>query len=183
MSDLNDIINSAKDAAAELIHTAKLKSGQAVVVGCSTSEILGENIGTHSSIEVGAVVFDALHSVFSAHGVFLAVGCCEHLNRAVIVSHEVAASFQVVNVVPTPEAGGAFAAAAFSGLSRPVALETFHADAGLDIGNTLIGMHLKRVAVPVRLSTKIIGKAPLVAARTRPPFVGGSRAVYDETLL
>jgi len=180
---LDDIINSTKDAASEFLRVAKLESGQTVVVGCSTSEILGENIGTHSSAEIGVAVFDALHSVFSAGGIFLAAACCEHLNRAVIVPQEASANFQVVNVVPTPEAGGAFAAAAFNALTAPTALETFNADAGLDIGNTLIGMHLKRVAVPLRLSIKAIGKAPLVAARTRPPFAGGSRAVYNETLL
>lgn len=183
MVDLDDIIKSAKNAAAELCNAAKLKPNQTVIVGCSTSEILGHNIGTYSNAEIGAAVFDALYSVFSECGVFLVAGCCEHLNRAVIAPCEVAGDFQIVNVIPVPEAGGAFAAAAYTGLENPVALETFQADAGIDIGNTLIGMHLKRVAVPIRLNTKLIGKAPLIAARTRPPFVGGTRAEYDENLL
>ncbi|MCL2248636.1 MAG: TIGR01440 family protein [Oscillospiraceae bacterium] len=183
MIDLDAIIKSAENAAIELCDVAKLKSGQTVIVGCSTSEILGKNIGTCSNVEVGCAVFTALHNVFSERGIILAAGCCEHLNRAVITSRSVSGGFQIVNVIPTPEAGGAFASAAYSGLENPIALETFQADAGLDIGNTLIGMHLKRVAVPIRLSIKNIGNAALVVARTRPPFVGGVRAVYDENLI
>ena len=183
MIELDAIIKSAESAAIELCDVAKLKSGQTVIVGCSTSEILGKNIGTCSNVEIGYAVFTALYNVFSRQNIILAAGCCEHLNRAVITSCCVSENFQIVNVVPTPEAGGAFASAAYGGLKNPVALETFQADAGLDIGNTLIGMHLKRVAVPIRLSTKSVGNAPLVAARTRPPFIGGTRAVYDEGLI
>ena len=183
MINLSYIIKSAKDVATELRDAAKLKPGQTVIVGCSTSEILGMHIGSHSNIGVGTAVFDELHSYFAKHGIFLVAGCCEHLNRAVIAPRSVAGNFQIVNAVPTHKAGGAFATAAMNGLIDPVALESFQADAGLDIGSTLIGMHLKRVAVPIRLSTKNIGKAPVVAARTRPPLIGGSRTSYNNNLL
>jgi len=183
MADLDNIIKSTKEAALELCDVANLKPNMSVFIGCSTSEILGHDIGTYSSIEVSSAVFNTLYSIFSNRGILLAAGCCEHLNRAVITSHSAAGNFQIVNVIPTPKAGGAFATAAYNGLSDCVALASFQADAGLDIGNTLIGMHLKHVAVPIRLRTKAIGKASVVAARTRPPFVGGARAVYDENLL
>jgi uncharacterized protein (TIGR01440 family) len=180
---LNDIIEAARAAAVELYEKAGLEAAQTVIVGCSTSEIAGHNIGTHSNAEIGAAVFSALHSVFSGYGVNLVVQCCEHLNRAIIVEHNACTCPDMVNVVPTPEAGGAFAAAAFAAFTNPVAVEAIQADAGLDIGGTLIGMHLKRVAVPLRLETKYIGKAALTAARTRPPLIGGARASYNEALL
>lgn len=172
----------ATRVAEELVTTACLKAGMTVVVGCSTSEILGETIGTESSYDVAKSVFDAIHTVFKSHGIFLAAQCCEHLNRALIVE-KAAYSGDVVNVVPQPKAGGSFATAAYKSFSEPVAVEHIRADAGLDIGNTLIGMHLKEVAVPLRLATSKIGHAPIVAARTRPKFIGGCRAVYDEMLL
>ena len=178
-----DINTAAQNAANELLLKAKLKPGQTVIIGCSTSEIVGHHIGSHSNAEIGQTVFNELNSVFAKHGVFIAAQCCEHLNRAVIVEREAAAGFDIVNVVPVPEAGGAFASAAYSGFNDPVALETFQADAGIDIGGTLIGMHLKRVAVPMRLDVKFIGEAAVIAARTRPPLVGGGRAKYDEGLL
>ena len=180
---LQEISNSLSVVALELCEKANLKAGQVVVVGCSTSEILGHVIGSHSNKEVGETVFKALFDVFSKQGVYIAGQCCEHLNRAIIVESEVAGDFQVVNAVPTAEAGGAFATAVYLGLKNPVALETFSADAGIDIGNTLIGMHLKRVAVPLRLDIKTIGEATVVVARTRPPLIGGSRASYDEKLM
>ncbi len=173
----------AEKAARELIESARLKSGMTVVIGCSTSEILGETIGTDSSYEVAEAVFDAMFTVFKAHGIYLAAQCCEHLNRALIVEKSFANGADIVNVLPQPKAGGSFATAAYRRFENPVAIERIRADAGLDIGNTLIGMHLKEVAVPLRLSVKKIGNAPIVAARTRPKCVGGSRAVYDESLL
>ena len=181
--DMTKIKAAVQNAAAELCEKAKLKPGQTVVVGCSTSEIAGKTIGSDSSTEIGSVVFNELHSVFSELGVGLAVQCCEHLNRAIIIERDKSAGFTVVNVVPTPKAGGAFAAAAYEGFSDPVALESFQADTGLDIGGTLIGMHLKHVAVPMRLKTKQIGKAAILAARTRPPLIGGNRAHYDDELM
>ena len=180
---LESIAKSAREAALELCAGAGLKAGQIVIVGCSTSEIAGHRIGTKSSAEIGGILFDALHGAFSERGVFLAAQCCEHLNRAVIIEREAAAFREIVNAVPVPEAGGAFAAAAYEGFRDPVALAEIRADAGLDIGGTLIGMHLKRVAVPLRLEITRIGGAAVVAARTRPMFVGGARARYDETLL
>jgi uncharacterized protein (TIGR01440 family) len=179
---LKEIAESARKAGLELYARAGLKAGQIVIVGCSTSEIAGHNVGTSPSAEVGAAVFGALYSVFSEREVYLAAQCCEHLNRAIIVERKAASGHRIVNAVPKPEAGGAFAAAAYESLSDPVALESIEADAGLDIGGTLIGMHLKRVAVPLRLEASRIGKAAVIAARTRPPLIGGARASYDEAL-
>ena len=181
--NISEIKEAARNAALELYEKAGLKSGQIVVVGCSSSEILGHNIGTHSNAEIGTAVFNELFNVFAAHGVSIAAQCCEHLNRAIIVERELSVGFCVVNAVPLPDAGGAFATAAYKAFSDPVALESFRADAGLDIGNTLIGMHLKHVAVPLRLDVTCIGEAAVVAARTRPPLVGGERAKYDDGLL
>ena len=179
---LDDIAESARDAALELCLRAGIVAGQTVVIGCSTSEINGYDVGTNSNAETGLVVFKALYGVFAERGIDIAAQCCEHLNRVLIVERQAAAGLEVVNVIPTIEAGGAFAAAAFAGLSDPVAVDAIKADAGLDIGGTLIGMHLKRVAVPIRLEASFVGKAAVVAARTRPMFVGGDRAKYNEAL-
>ena len=179
---INVVANAAREAALELCATAKLVAGQTVVVGCSTSEIAGRLIGTSSNIEIGAAVFDALHSVFAGHGIYIAAQCCEHLNRALIIEKEAAGCRETINVVPTPEAGGAFATAAYVGFSNAIALEEIQAAAGLDIGGTLIAMHLKRVAIPLRLKIAMIGKAAVIAARTRPKLIGGNRAQYDDSL-
>ncbi len=178
-------ISAARAAAQELCESAALKEGQIVVIGCSTSEICGSKIGTDSQPEVANGVFEALHGVFKEKGIFVAAQCCEHLNRAIIIENALAESLGLaaVNVVPQPKAGGSFATAAYKAFEAPVAVEYISADAGLDIGGTLIGMHLKQVAVPLRLSVKYIGQAPLSAARTRPKFIGGCRAVYDDNLL
>ena len=179
----DDVIHAAHSAAEELCAKARLDSGQIVIVGCSTSEIAGHNVGTNSSAYIGFVVFDALYDIFYQHGIYIAAQCCEHLNRSVITERAAVSGWEIVNVIPVPEAGGAFASAAYARFRDPVALSEIRADAGLDIGNTLIGMHLKKVAVPLRLETVRIGKAALVAARTRPPLVGGARAIYDSKLL
>ena len=178
-----NIDEAVRNLALEFCEKAGLKSGQTVIVGCSTSEIGGHRIGSFSNAEIGAVVFNELYNVFSGHGVHIAAQCCEHLNRAVIVERNISEGYNIVNVIPVPEAGGAFAAAAYKGFNDPVALESFAADAGIDIGGTLIGMHLKRVAVPLRLDVKQIGEAVVIAARTRPPLIGGNRAKYDENLM
>mgnify|MGYP002554222569 CR=1 FL=1 len=170
------------DAARQLADAAKLHKGQIVVVGCSTSEVVGHNVGSWSTPEVANAIFEGLNSVFAPMGVYIAAQCCEHLNRAIIVEAEAVGQGEICNVVPQPKAGGSFATAAYHGFRHPVALEQIQADAGLDIGGTLIGMHLKHVAVPVRLEQKQIGEAILLAARVRPKFIGGDRAVYDETL-
>lgn len=182
---LTDIAEVARNVAEELCVKAGLKAGQIVIVGCSSSEISGYNVGTNSSAEIGATVFEALNSVFSQRGIYLAAQCCEHLNRAVIIEREasIGNDRDIVNVVPVLKAGGSLATAAYGSFVDPVALSEIQADAGLDIGNTLIGMHLKRVAIPLRLETVYIGKAAVVAARTRPPLIGGVRAVYNEDLL
>ena len=179
----SEIAQASREAMLELITEAGIKPGQIVIVGCSTSMITGHHLGTNPNAEIGAEVFSAIQGVLSERGIYLAAQCCEHLNRAVIIERKAAAGRDIVNVVPTPTAGGSFAAAAYKNFSAPVALESIQADAGLDVGGTLIGMHLKRVAVLVRLQTKYIGKAAVVAARTRPPLIGGARAGYDESLL
>lgn len=162
---------------------AGLKSGDILVVGCSTSEVTGAKIGTNSSPEVARVLFEGIWNYTRQHGIHLAAQCCEHLNRAIIIERKAVPNAQIVNVVPQPKAGGSFATQAYLHFEDPVAVEEIQADAGIDIGLTLIGMHLKKVAVPVRLEQNKVGEALVVAARTRPKFIGGIRAVYDETLL
>jgi len=182
---LQTITEQAKQAITELIAIAKPQPGDIVVVGCSSSEVAGEKIGTHSSIEVAEAVFSGIHPTLQQHGLYLAAQCCEHLNRALILEKEAANRYRLetVNVIPQPKAGGSFATTAWAQFEAPVAVEEISAVCGLDIGGTLIGMHLKKVAVPVRLHVSSIGEANLIAARTRPKFVGGSRAVYNEELM
>lgn len=172
----------ARTAAQELMEAAHLHAGNIVVIGCSTSETLGEGIGSWSAPEAGEAIYRGLREVFGAAGVHIAAQCCEHLNRALIVEYEAVQGAEYVNVVPQPKAGGSFATACYKNMKHPVALEQIKADAGLDIGGTLIGMHLKNVAVPVRLKQHTIGKAYVTAARVRPKFIGGERAAYDDTL-
>ena len=174
------IYQQTKAVIEELGQKANLKQGDIVVVGCSTSEVLGSKIGTNSNPETAKLIFEALHDYSREHGVFLAIQCCEHLNRALITERAAVPYAEIVNVVPQPKAGGSLATQAYAGFTEPVAVEEIKADAGIDIGFTLIGMHLKKVAVPVRLENNRIGEAVIVAARTRPKFIGGSRAVYDE---
>ena len=178
---MQEIKNAAVSAVCELIEKANLQKGQVLVIGCSSSEIVGETIGHGSSRETAQVVFDAIYPVLREKGIFLAAQCCEHLNRAIIVERECAEKYGLdeVCVVPQPKAGGSFATAAWTGFVSPVAVEHIRAHAGLDIGGTLIGMHLREVAVPVRLSCDKIGMAHLLAARTRPKYIGGSRAKYE----
>ena len=178
-----DIKEQARTAAAELVEAAKLKEGDIFVIGCSSSEVVGMRIGKGSDINAAEAVYEGVMSVLEPKGIFLAAQCCEHLNRAVIVEREaLLPGAEIVNVVPQPHAGGSFAVTVYKNAKCPVAVEEIKADAGMDIGGTLIGMQLKKVAVPVRLSIKQIGEAPLICARTRPKFIGGSRAVYDDAL-
>ena len=179
---LQQVKEEAANAAKQLVAEARLHKGQIVVVGCSTSEVVGHKVGSWSTPEVGQAIFDGLNSVFAPLGIYIAAQCCEHLNRALIVDYDAVPGAEVVNVVPQPKAGSSFATAAYNAFSHPVALEEIKADAGLDIGGTLIGMHLKRVAVPVRLAQKHIGDAILLAARVRPKFIGGERAIYNDEL-
>jgi uncharacterized protein (TIGR01440 family) len=179
----DSIRQQAFDACNELCEKAKLKAGDIMVIGCSTSEVCGSKIGTDSNIDVAAALFDGIYQALSEKKIWLAAQCCEHLNRAIIVERAAVPGAEIVNVVPQPKAGGSFATTAYKRFNDPVAVEEIHADAGIDIGGTLIGMHIKRVAVPVRLSMNHIGEAIIICARTRPKFVGGARAVYDERLL
>ena len=179
---LTQVRQQAADAAAQLAQAAHLHKGQMVVIGCSTSEVVGHNVGSWSTPEVAQAIFDGFHSVFAPLGVYMAAQCCEHLNRALIVEAEAVPGAEIVNVKPQPKAGSSFATAAYHSFRHPVAVEEIRADAGLDVGGTLIGMHLKKVAVPVRLRQNHIGEAILLAARVRPKFIGGERAVYDEAL-
>ncbi|MBE6990642.1 MAG: TIGR01440 family protein [Ruminococcaceae bacterium] len=179
---LEELRTQAGRAAQQLAEAAHLRPGQIVVVGCSSSEVVGRRVGSWSTPEVGQAIFDGLRSVFAPMGVYIAAQCCEHLNRALIVEREAVPGAEIVNVVPQPKAGGSFATAAYHSFRRPAALEHIRADAGLDIGGTLIGMHLKEVAVPVRLEQNHIGAAVVLAARTRPKCIGGERAAYDEAL-
>lgn len=175
----------AKKAIEELLSTAKLKKGSLVVIGCSSSEIGGEKIGTLRSYELAEAVFEGIYPVLKQNGIFLAAQCCEHLNRALVVEAEYANNhfLEQVNAVPQKSAGGSFATVAYEKIEEAVLVEKIRADAGLDIGDTFIGMHLKKVAVPVRLSLNKIGEAHLTAARTRCKFVGGERAVYNNDLM
>ena len=180
---MDKIYQQAREALTELAEKANIKPGQIVVIGCSTSEVMGSKIGSNSSPETAKQIFEGLWSVAREQGFYLAIQCCEHLNRAIITERAAVPGADGVNVVPQPKAGGSLATQAYAAFAEPVALENIRADAGLDIGLTLIGMHLKPVAVPVRLENNRIGEALLVAARTRPKFIGGIRAIYDETLL
>lgn len=178
-----NIYEQTTAAVAELCEKSRLVPGQIVVVGCSTSEVTGNKIGTNSSMDVAGEIFRALHDYTRAHGFHLAIQCCEHLNRAIITERAAVPQADVVNVLPQPKAGGSLATQAYAGFADPVAVEEIKADAGIDIGFTLIGMHLKKVAVPLRLEHNTIGEAMVIAARTRPKFIGGQRAMYDENLL
>ena len=170
-------------AVKELIEIAKLKSGDILVVGCSTSEVVGSKIGTNSDPDTAQHIFDGIYSTLKEKGIFLAVQCCEHLNRAIVTERNALPFAEIVNAIPQKKAGGSLATVAYNSFENPIVVEEIKADAGMDIGDTFIGMHLKKVAVPVRLSIKQIGDAHLTCARVRPKFVGGSRAVYDENLL
>ncbi len=180
-----EIAEQTKTAVSELLKVANLKEGDLFVVGCSSSEVGGHKIGTDSNEEIANSVFGAVYPLLKEKGIYLAAQCCEHLNRALILEGAAAERYRLpaVNVVPQPKAGGSFATAAYRTFEDPVAVEEIRARAGMDIGDTLIGMHLEPVAVPVRVSLKRIGEANLVCARCRPRFIGGERAHYDERLM
>lgn len=177
---LEKIAAEVKTALVELLDAANMEAGQIFVVGCSSSEVAAHRIGSFSSKEIGEVIFKTIHEELKARGIYLAAQCCEHLNRCLIVEKECAKEYRLeqVNVVPQLKAGGSFATAAYAGLDEAAAVEYIQAHAGMDIGDTLIGMHLRPVAVPVRTSVKKVGSANLVCARTRLKFIGGERAGY-----
>ena len=178
------IKEQAAQALTELIAEAKIGPGDLLVIGCSSSEIVGERIGKGSSMEAAQAVYAGIAPILKSHGILLAAQCCEHLNRALIVERSTAEKFgyEPVNVRPWAHAGGSFATTVWENMEQPVAVEHIKAAAGMDIGDTLIGMHLREVAVPLRLHVKKIGEANLVCARTRPKFIGGERAQYVEEL-
>lgn len=179
--ELKDITRLSRKALEELWQEAGLKPGHILVVGCSTSEIKGERIGKASSMELAEAVFEGIYPFLQEKGIYLAAQCCEHLNRALVVEEECVEKYNldIVTVVPYPDAGGSFASFAYRHFKKPVVVEAIKAHAGMDIGDTFIGMHLRRVAVPVRPSIKEIGRAHLTMARTRPPLIGGERARYS----
>ncbi|MDP4121165.1 MAG: TIGR01440 family protein [Bacillota bacterium] len=181
----NQITNDSKSAILNLIEAAKLKQNQIVVIGCSTSEVAGKKIGTNTNEEIATAIFEGIYPVIKERKLCLAVQCCEHLNRAIIIERALADILRlpIVNAVPHLKAGGAFATVSYNNFSEPVCVENISADAGMDIGGTLIGMNLKSVAVPVRIEPKHIGEAIVIYARTRPKFIGGERAKYNTDLL
>lgn len=182
-NDFQNIKKTAAKAVTELIEAAHLKKGDILVVGCSSSEIKGERIGKGSDMNAAEAVYQGIKPILDEKGIFLAAQGCEHINRAIITERAALGPLdEVVNVVPQLHAGGSFTVTVYNNAKDPVALERIQADAGMDIGDTLIGMHLKPVAVPVRLSMKEIGCAHLTCARTRPKFIGGERAKYDMVL-
>ena len=185
---LGQIRKQAQQAVAELCDAAHLRPGALFVVGCSSSEVLGDRIGTHTSMDVAGALYEGIASELKERGVFLAAQCCEHLNRALVVERTVLERYDLeqVNAIPQPNhAGGAFASVTWNRMADPVLVESLsaRADAGIDIGATLIRMHIHPVVVPVRISIDRIGEASILCARRRPKYVGGQRAIYDEALL
>jgi len=180
---VKEIQDQTAQAIAELLETASLTPGDIFVVGCSTSEVAGAHIGKAGSYEIAQSIFEGIYPALFERGIPLAAQCCEHLNRALVVEREVglANHFEIVHAIPYPDAGGSFAAYAWDHLIEPVLVESIRASAkaGIDIGQTLIGMHLAPVAVPLRLTRRAIGQAPIVVAKTRPKLIGGQRARYD----
>lgn len=175
------MMQQARNVVTELLEQANMRPGSLLVIGCSSSEIVGKQIGKGSSLEAAQAVFAGVYPILREHGIHLAVQCCEHLNRALIMEREAAEQrgYEIVNVMPQPHAGGSFAVTAWNAFHDPVAVEAIRAEAGIDIGGTLIGMHLKSVAVPVRTGQKQIGEAMVLCARTRPKYIGGPRAAYQ----
>ncbi|MCR5214726.1 MAG: TIGR01440 family protein [Eubacterium sp.] len=186
MDIMRQIEEDAVAVISEVAEKAELKKGQLFIIGCSSSETIGEHMGTASSADAAGIIYKVVCEELKKRGIRLAVQCCEHLNRALLVEREVAEryGFEEVNVIPQPHAGGAFAVEAYKNFSDPVMVESIEAkaDAGMDIGGVLIGMHIHPVVVPLRLEHKSIGKAMVIAARRRPKYVGGVRAVYNDSL-
>ncbi len=186
--DFKEITSQSKQAVTEILAGARLKPGNIFVVGCSSSEILGDQIGTATNLDSANAVYDGIVPVLKENGIFMAAQCCEHLNRALVVEREVMEKygFEQVNAIPQPNhAGGAFATVCYQRFNDPVLVESINqkADAGIDIGGTMIGMHMHNVVVPMRISLRKIGEAPIICARHRPKYVGGQRAIYDEKLM
>lgn len=168
----------------EIINIGKLKKGNIIVIGCSSSEVAGGIIGENSNENAAKAIFNTAYKLTKEKGIYIACQCCEHLNRALIIEEEllIKLNLEQVNAVPKVNAGGSLATTAYNTFKNPVVVEHIKADAGIDIGDTLIGMHLKETAVPLRLKVKTIGKAHVTSARVRPRYIGGSRTSYNEDL-
>jgi uncharacterized protein (TIGR01440 family) len=177
---LDEIQSHVRGIIQELAEAGRLEAGQLLVIGTSTSEVLGQHIGTSGTEEVARHIFAAVEEARQHIGFYPVYQCCEHLNRALVVEREAMRAYQLeqVSVIPVPKAGGSMASYAYKHLAQSVVVETVQAHAGIDIGGTLIGMHLKRVAVPFRPTVRTIGHAAVQAAYTRPKLIGGGRAVY-----
>lgn len=178
--DLEKIREQTINAVSELIEKADLESGDILVLGGSTSEIMGGEIGKDSSLEIGQLVIGEVLKILDDKKINLAVQGCEHINRALVVEKEVAKAnnLEIVSVIPALHAGGAMSLAAYQKMQNPVMVEHIVARAGIDIGDTEIGMHVKFVQVPLRLKEKHIGKARVTALKSRPKLIGGKRAIY-----
>ena len=188
MIDLQVIEQESCLAAMEICEASGIKAGQIFVVGCSSSEVLGDRIGTATNVNVAEAIYNGIVPVLKERGIFLAGQCCEHLNRALVIEEEVLEryGFEQVNAIPQPNhAGGAFATVCYQRMEKPVLTESIRmqATAGIDIGGTMIGMHIHPTVVPLRISLRKIGEAAIICARRRPRYIGGSRAVYDEKLM
>ncbi len=186
--DFSEITAQSRQAVTEILKDAKLKEGAIFVIGCSSSEILGDQIGTATNVEVADAVYDGIIPVLKENGILAAAQCCEHLNRALVVERQTMEKygFEQVNAIPQPNhAGGALGTVCYKRFDDPVLVESIEgkADAGIDIGGTMIGMHMHSVVVPMRISLRKIGAAPIICARHRPKYVGGERAIYDEELM
>ncbi len=186
--NFEEVTDQSRQAAIEILDGANLKPGSIFVIGCSSSEVLGDQIGTATSMEAAAAVYDGIIPVLRKRGIFAAAQCCEHLNRALVVERSTMEKygFEQVNAIPQPNhAGGAFGTVCYERFDDPVLVENIgaKADAGIDIGGTMIGMHMHSVVVPMRISLRKIGEAQIICARHRPKYVGGQRAIYDEKLM
>jgi len=187
MAELLDIANQVEKVVRETVEAGKLAAGQLLVIGTSTSEVIGHRIGTSGTMDIAEAIFNGIESVRREIGFWTAYQCCEHLNRALVIEREAMLHYRLeeVSAVPVPKAGGSMASYVYRRMREPCLVETIQAHAGIDIGETLIGMHLKRVAVPFRPSIRYVGEARVTAAVTRPKLIGGERAVYrleaDET--
>lgn len=188
MINLQEIEMQSRIAVTEICDASGIKKGQIFVVGCSSSEVMGDKIGTATNLDVAEAIYKGIAGVLKERGIYLAGQCCEHLNRALVIEEEALQvyDFEQVNAIPQPNhAGGAFATVCYQQMDHPVLTESIcqRAAAGIDIGGTLIGMHIQPTVVPLRISLKQIGEAGIICARRRPRYIGGKRAVYDEKLM
>ncbi|EGF20685.1 YwlG protein [Streptococcus sanguinis SK1058] len=180
--DLAKIGAETRQIVLDVLDKAALVEGDIFVLGLSSSEVVGGHIGQNSSLEVGQVIVKTILDILEEKGIFLAVQGCEHLNRALVVERALAnkKDLEIVNVLPTLHAGGSGQLAAFQYMKDPVEVEFIVAQAGLDIGDTAIGMHVKHVQIPIRPILKELGAAHVTALASRPKLIGGARAAYTE---